>query len=1151
MYDSNASGRARLELTAGLFRERSGARSTRTYHPPVARSLSHQKRITGISPKSRTPNLFFSLVCNNALAYKTPKMGIVFSRSTALRDEVTSEMTDESETVSGTSTCSESASEENPTDKSHKREARTREMIAFKEQLAIKREQRRAILARHRAEKESLKKCLENEQKARRDLSEENKLLRELLMKHDIDIDLSYREKEEVSIHDTIKSMREEFDVLRENNKRLRKELAESNLSLQQTNTDLTSLQCQNIEFTKQISALKEVITVSKTMIKLREQQLNEPLKTIFPYLQAYKDHCHRVVHAGHGPPSSAVRSRRSPLRRPLLLSCQLKEKLNQIEQSLADKEANLLSTDLRQEYERQLQNIRTLRTLYEERARLAEVTRLNLVRELEEQKSLNAAEINKSKSLENSVTELELKVSDLNSLLEQKDEVINTCQNEATELKTEMSAINTLFSQVLLGFKNDQNLDTLIHRLKEHQGILTHMAKRENGSETSSALPRVLLQLVSQIEDSSAKIDIDYEDPLVPNTTKRQEIINENSEDKSSPVNIAPEEIVKNLPKVWRVLMELLCHQNDANTTETPATCFKSVETTTGPVLVPSVSQTYIRLKDLIVEKLALMKEMNKMKQLNSHLETRLQEQERRLCLVTSELSKTWHVVGRLRRHHHQLHTHEKILKYELQQKRKLLNELKEELAYCREKLEKAREKNSQSERDWRKLRADFSSRRVKGSSPLNNSGESGYSDERQSDTSESNDESEYVNEPPIKCKIKLRSFDILDFSTEAYLVAEREDPISDLTDVVDLPLDGQEAEDNIEPRSSTSQNDTEDMAVSESSANIEKCEKINENGHKVLDVPKQEDIEENNSEKEYDTCAVNKGIDCETSLYHSNDQNISEKSVLSSNLKEGGSCIQNMKPSTSSNNEYESNNTKKQTEDIISKINPAAILENIKRQNEMLAKKDAKLQNLERNSTMLLEQAQSTINLSEQLNSTLDHILSRPGTSVQSSQSKINEKKSNDLNTTMSLHGDCISEQQYITLTENEDRFNKSDCNVLTGTVDEETNSVDNSSSTCNETSKSDDSPEPSTSKQDIDHEARFAAREERLKRLEEQTKSLVSKVNNTTTKRIKLKYKLEELHNIYGSENSRDGTPSGETEDDETIDDSTGHTEEENNK
>lgn len=74
----------------------------------------------------------------------------------------------------------------------------------------------------------------------------------------------------------------------------------------------------------------------------------------------------------------------------------QLKDKLREIEQTLADREATMLSADLRQEYERQLQNIRSLRSLYEERARLAEVTRQSILRELEEQKTFTQTEVSK-----------------------------------------------------------------------------------------------------------------------------------------------------------------------------------------------------------------------------------------------------------------------------------------------------------------------------------------------------------------------------------------------------------------------------------------------------------------------------------------------------------------------------------------------------------------------------------------------------------------------------------------------------------------------------------------------------------------------------------------------------------------------------------
>lgn len=111
-------------------------------------------------------------------------------------------------------------------------------------------------------------------------------------------------------------------------------------------------------------------------------------------------------------------------------------------------------------------------------------------------------------------------------------------------------------------------------------------------------------------------------------------------------------EEIVENLPKVWRVLIELLSHQiapvNDfPDNEDSDHPCYKTVQTPKGPSVVLSVSQTFIRLKNLILEKKSLEKETNHLKQLNGHLENRLQDQEKRLGLVQTELSKTWLMVS------------------------------------------------------------------------------------------------------------------------------------------------------------------------------------------------------------------------------------------------------------------------------------------------------------------------------------------------------------------------------------------------------------------------------------------------------------------------------------------------------------------------
>lgn len=512
----------------------------------------------------------------------------------------------------------------------------------------------------------------------------------------------------------------------------------------------------------------------------------------------------------------------------------------------------------------------------------------------------------------------------------------------------------------------------------------------------------------------------------------------------------------------------------------------------------------------------MGLIKEVNRMKQLNTHLETRLGEQERRLCLVTSELSKTWHVVGRLRRHHHQLHTHEKILKYELQQKRKLLNELKEELEYCREKWEQAREKNTQSEKDWRKLRAEFSSRKTKlGSPSFNNSGESGYSDERPSDeSSESNDESEYVAEPLIRCKKKVRkSFEtIIDSSTDINLAAEREDPTSDMLDVADLPLDTQESEEThaslSEPSkseifskhekiceetedemadithddSSPEEGNSEDAStghthtlhetvdesqlISECSAALKETEITVMVEEQLTTMPNYLIIHPNSESNNI------KGENASTNIVSESDNTNLAKTK--SNVLVHEECISLEQSNIEiAENQRDSGNSEQNCGEL-STPDFKAILENVRKQNERLAKKDERLKQMEKDCSVVVKGISSTLNSGDRIIEKLD-----------------------------SLH----NKQKNYTA---EEEQSKEDSPVLER---EETG--------------------PSTSN-DINHEARFAARDLRLKRLEEQTKSLVNKVNKTTSKGIKINYKLEELHNIYGSENSRAGTPSEENED-----------------
>lgn len=104
------------------------------------------------------------------------------------------------------------------------------------------------------------------------------------------------------------------------------------------------------------------------------------------------------------------------------------------------------------------------------------------------------------------------------------------------------------------------------------------------------------------------------------------------------------------------------------------------------------------------------------------------------------------------MQKQHHHLHTQEKILRFELAQKRKLLTDLKEELEYCRQKWLEARDKNSSTEEQWKQLRNEFALRKTTINDDYNNSVESGYSD----DKSSSDEEQEFV----VECEVNSEAY-------------------------------------------------------------------------------------------------------------------------------------------------------------------------------------------------------------------------------------------------------------------------------------------------------------------------------------------------------------------------------------------------------
>uniref|UniRef100_A0A0K2T4V6 Uncharacterized protein n=1 Tax=Lepeophtheirus salmonis TaxID=72036 RepID=A0A0K2T4V6_LEPSM len=178
---------------------------------------------------------------------------------------------------------------------------------------------------------------------------------------------------------------------------------------------------------------------------------------------------------------------------------------------------------------------------------------------------------------------------------------------------------------------------------------------------------------------------------------------------------------------------------KNPSSIDDSTKSCFKEVTTRNGTRMVLSVSKTFLKLQDLILQKKTLEDEVEKMKKINAHLANKVNLHEAKLFNITDELNKTWNYVSNLKTQHSQLHTSELILRAELAEKRNLLAKLREELEYSRESWNVVKQKTAESEKEWKSLRDEFAARRLafKPFQPTSyTSSESGYSDRETPET-------------------------------------------------------------------------------------------------------------------------------------------------------------------------------------------------------------------------------------------------------------------------------------------------------------------------------------------------------------------------------------------------------------------------------
>lgn len=197
--------------------------------------------------------------------------------------------------------------------------------------------------------KERLKKELDE---FRKDLLEKRSLCQQSINRWRVELtDLREKYNKEVLLNEQLKEMMEERGItaLESQNRSLKLELAECQMFLQTSNSENINVSMENKALRDHIRSLKEVIKATKEMLQIRECQVN-----------------------------------------------QLKSKLTEIEVSFSEKETKIMSTELQKEYQRQLDNIRNMRELYEERANLMTQERDKLKVQLEEKEQDIKTEIEK-----------------------------------------------------------------------------------------------------------------------------------------------------------------------------------------------------------------------------------------------------------------------------------------------------------------------------------------------------------------------------------------------------------------------------------------------------------------------------------------------------------------------------------------------------------------------------------------------------------------------------------------------------------------------------------------------------------------------------------------------------------------------------------
>lgn len=143
---------------------------------------------------------------------------------------------------------------------------------------------------------------------------------------------------------------------------------------------------------------------------------------------------------------------------------------------------------------------------------------------------------------------------------------------------------------------------------------------------------------------------------------------------------------------------------------------------------LFETMCRNHSKMQSLMQSESLLEKELADSRELNKLLSSKVHEQERKLCGFVQELDRTKTLLAGMEDTHHKLQTAKAVMRYELQEKKHLLHNLRQQLESTRESCVKVKSSNAESEIEWKSLREEFQSRKKQDSQ------DSGVSDNGQS---------------------------------------------------------------------------------------------------------------------------------------------------------------------------------------------------------------------------------------------------------------------------------------------------------------------------------------------------------------------------------------------------------------------------------